>query len=109
MADMRAIGAALEAYAVDFRFFPALPPGGVERLEPHLVPTYAKALPLTDAWRHPLLIESRIDTYTITNLGSDGKLDSPVRAQPPGGTRDFEKDIVFRNGRFVQWPAWLHM
>src|SRR5262245_57595467 len=53
MANLRALGTAVEAYAEDHN---AYPPGKttVAELEPYLVPDYIKNLPLQDYWGNDL-------------------------------------------------------
>jgi len=97
MADMRAIGTALEAYEVDHREYPDA--GSVDELRPLLEPTYIKKLPMTDGWNRALQFSSRADGYQIVSLGKDG-----VAQGCDGGATEFGSDICFVNGQFTQWP-----
>jgi general secretion pathway protein G len=104
MADMRSIGTAVEAYAVDVNFYPA----GIAlsdvsaNLEQHITPTFIKDAPDVDGWGGPFRYES--DTtgseYTILSYGKDNA-DSANTTQK---TTDFDCDIIYQNGGFVSWP-----
>ena len=118
MADMRSAGTAAEAYAVDFNHYPAaaaitlpsglsmptvsfgLPGAGINK---QLAPTYIRVLPLTDGWQSYFLYDT--DTvkqhYIISSNGKDGAPASFVG----GETTDFNADIVFVDGQFLQYPA----
>lgn len=110
MADLRTIGTALEAYAVDHNRYPPNVPepkpvagAGGSGIEALLVPTYMASLPAKDGWGNPILYQSNREGtfYTLTSLGRDGK---PTPGSD-GATRDPASDIVFRNGNFVAWPG----
>ena len=122
MADMRSAGTAAEAYAVDFNHYPAaaamtLPsgltlPGSAATFgaagsgfNKQVAPTYIRLLPIVDGWSSFFLYgtgASNQQAYAIMSLGKDGA----VQASPPGGeTTDFNNDIVFVNGQFLQYPA----
>lgn len=113
MGDMRTIGTAAEAYAVDYNFYPAAagaystsvstPGTPVGSLSAKLTPTYIRILPLTDGWDSTL--EYGTDTnhqaYCLQSSGRDGI----QQTAPPGGaTTDFNSDIVFCQGQFTQFP-----
>jgi general secretion pathway protein G len=102
MADMRALGSALEMYAVDNNTYPRV--GNYPTLTPLLQPTYIRSAPAGDGWDHPWVFAGDTTsgiTYTLTSLGKDG-----VASVATGGaTNDFNCDIVFANGQFFQWPS----
>ena len=102
MSDLRAIGSGLEAYWVDHKSYPA-GARSVEDLVPHLQPTYIQAVPGTDGWKRPFQLEvsKAGDGYRIASYGGDGK---PDPAPAGGATTDYDADIVYENGQFVQWP-----
>jgi prepilin-type N-terminal cleavage/methylation domain-containing protein len=128
MGDARTAGTAAEAYAVDFNHYPAaagysLPggltygggatfgaPGGAPALggplNPQVTPTYVRTLPLTDGWNSWFLYESQAATnyqdYMISSFGRDGSQDGTPSF---GETTNFNDDIVFVDGQFVQYPA----
>ena len=123
MGDMRTAGTAAEAYAVDFNHYPAaagytlpagltVPPtatfGAPGALAPLLngqvTPAYIRILPLTDGWNSWFLYGSTPTTlqdYAVYSMGKDGVVDS----QPWGETTNFNTDIIFDVGQFVQYPA----
>ena len=102
MADIRTIGSAIEHYAVDNNCYPTA--SDIQSLGPVLEPTYIKKLPLDDGWGH-MLVYQTADTpgagYTIRSVGKDGQ----EQASPPGGViHEFEDDIIYTDGAFVQRP-----
>lgn len=110
MADMRAIGTAAEAYAVDFNHYPpsaalALPPTAAFTANTvnYMQPTYIKLMPTTDAWGKQLLYDcpTTYQEYSIASFGKDGSKDGSYTV---GATTDFNADIVFSNGQFVTYP-----
>jgi general secretion pathway protein G len=112
LGDMRALATAVEAYHVDHGMFPtaACAPGAFVSAGTTLdgssftalSPTYIAQVPSRDGWGRFLLY--RTDTgrsqYNIRSLGRDGSSDT-VKC---GTTTDFNDDIVYTNGTFVQWP-----
>ncbi|MCU0304247.1 MAG: zinc ribbon domain-containing protein [Thermoanaerobaculales bacterium] len=106
LADIRTIALATEAYAVDHRHYPVAATSLAE-LEAVLTPTYAAALPAADGWRVPFEVRTGDDGswYEIASLGRDG-----LPGDRSGGlTTDFDCDVVWRNGVFVQWPEGLQV
>lgn len=103
-ADIRAIGIAMEAYAIDNNHYPAVGDRDVpvSVLNSSLEPKYMKAVPETDGWGHPLYVHGDADVYVISSYGADGVKDATT---PAGATSDVNADIVFSGGQFVQWPA----
>jgi len=125
MGDMRTAGTAAEAYAVDFNHYPAaagtytppsgltIPPtttfgapgAGAPLLNGQVVPTYIRVLPLTDGWSSFFLYDSGTATnnqnYVIYSNGKDGSSVAPAW----GETTNFNDDIVFIDGQFVNYPA----
>jgi len=103
MADIRAIGLAVEAYSIDMTIYPTA--GDLAALKPVVFPTYIRVWPSTDAWAHTLrytpgALPGR--GYTLRSVGKDGV----VEGAPAGGASgDFDCDIIFIDGQFVQWPA----
>jgi type II secretion system protein G len=121
MADMRSAGTAAEAYAVDFNHYPAaaaytLPTGltlgtgtfgaAGSGFNGQVVPTYIRLLPTTDGWQSYFTYTAGPATtktdYGITSYGKDGVVQGTL---PFGETTDFNADIVFVDGQFVQYPA----
>jgi type II secretion system protein G len=103
MADMRAVGTAVESYAVDNNFYPA-GASPVTTISTALEPRYIAKLPIRDAWLFTLEYRKTPATnaqkYTIESYGKNGK-DEP---EATGTTTDFNNDIIFSQGLFTQYP-----
>ncbi len=116
MADLRAIGTAAETYAVDFNRYPtaagyALPspvtmPGAVATIgagtfQNSVQPTYIKLVPLKDGWSSWFLYTTANNNqdYIATSNGKDGT----AQAFVGGPTSNFNADIVFCDGQFMQY------
>ena len=112
MADMRAFATAIEAYAVDNNEYPAgacpegfLLPYGTPVSGGNLAalaPTYIGQLPVNDGWGRSYLyaVSTPRDRYNLVSLGRDGQPGAPKC----GTTTDFNDDIIYANGAFLQWP-----
>jgi type II secretion system protein G len=103
MADIRSIATAIEAYSVDFNFYPRVSIVLPTQIESYITPTFIKRLPLTDGWNQTLalLMDGTGQSYTIQSAAKGGRLEGT----PTGGPKtDFGDDIVFSNGQFYQWP-----
>ena len=120
MADMRTVATAWEARATDVNKYNAGGQQFVElgndvtpQLDTMIAPTYIKRTPLNDGWGNPF--EFRADspvggtqpaqTYSIRSKGKDGIKDTSAAG---GATRNFDCDIIYSNGAFVQYPEGLH-
>lgn len=119
MGDMRSAGTAAEAYAVDFNHYPAAAgytlPSGLSTpsgtfgapgsgFNAQVTPTYIRVLPLTDGWTSFFLYGTNAtqQDYMILSPGKDGATQgSPTY----GETTNFNDDIIFVDGQFVQYPA----
>ena len=121
MADMRSAGTAAEAYAVDFNHYPAaaavgwpsgisMPtttfgdPASASSFSGRVSPTYIRVLPLVDGWQSYFLYTtgtSNQQHYAIVSVGKDGAPGTPVF----GPTTNFNDDIIFADGQFLQYPA----
>lgn len=112
MADMRVLATAIEAYHVDNSAFPAATcatgvftdPGTVLSAASftNLNPTYVVVVPMRDGWQNFIAynVDTAMSKYNIRSTGRNGTVD----AATCGTTTDFNDDIVFTNGTFVQWP-----
>ena len=113
MSDMRALATAVEAYAVDNNNYPAAAcnPGiftsGTENQLAtnsftNLTPTYIAQPPKTDGWGRFMYyaLAATSNDYRIRSYGRDGT----VSALNCGTTTDFNMDIVYADGTFIQWP-----
>ncbi len=116
MGDIRSTATAIEAYAVDFNRYPpaaaATVPSGViwpatatlgDKVASYVSPTYIRVTPLADGWNSWFLYgtDTNGQTYTIGSGGKDGTISTTV---VPGPTTDFNADIVYSNGQFIQYP-----
>ncbi len=112
MADMKALAVALEAYQVDNSVYPAATcnpgnfttPGtllGTDSFT-NLTPTYLAHPPVTDGWGHFLRynLDAAQEHYNLRSLGRNGVANALVC----GTTTNFNDDIVFSDGAFLQWP-----
>lgn len=108
MADVRSIAIAAEAYATDKNRYP-----DAQSLEQEVVPTYIASLPKTDGWTNPFKYEcwstsggDVCDAYAVGSGGKDGvfERESLREYEGAGATTNFDADIVFSNGKFVQYP-----
>ena len=95
VANIRQVGQALEAYAIEHNEYPRAT--SMEELAAVLEPEFLKSTPLPDGWGHPLLYECEANgqVFTIPALGKDGS------RQGSGLAPD---DIVFADGRFILGP-----
>jgi type II secretion system protein G len=112
MADMRSLATAIEAYHIDYNLFPtaACGPGLfttagsvlAESSFTNLTPTYISQPPLRDGWGRFVLyaVDNGFSKYNIRSYARNGAADAFVC----GTTTDFNDDILFSNGTFLQWP-----
>ena len=116
MADVRSLGAAVESYASDTNEYPK--GSSPSDLSPLLAPKYIRTVPSVDGWGHPLQYICLKDATTPDSekcagyaIGSAGKdlrfehdslLETLAGAERP--TTSFDCDIVFSNGKFVEYP-----
>ncbi len=100
MADLRLLGGGIETYSVDVGSYPV---GTFSALLSQLEPDYMDDLIAVDAWNHDLIYTGVAAEYTV---GSPGKNGGATLALTNGGgkTQDFDDDIIFRLGGFIQWP-----
>lgn len=108
MADIRSVATAWEARATDVNeysvagyTFPATVSAGA--VVAALSPTYMKTVQTRDGWETPMVfgVSTNGDVYGIMSYGKDKSVDS---AETDGATTDFDCDIVYMNGAFVQYP-----
>ncbi len=103
MTSMRGLSQGIEAYELDWGFFPDHGSGPVSDLAGDLS-MYVRPFDPNDGWHRVFWYDSGGDAYTLTSFGSDGVPDS---SHPLGATSTFDADILFASGVFVQWPAGL--
>ena len=127
MADMHSIALAWEARATDTNRYNAA--GAISvlsictaqmspaNLSTALSPTYVRLVPVFDGWHNPMRYMTQYpwgatpasNDYVIWSAGANGSTDGSggwdVTASSPGGaTTNFDDDIVYSNGIFVQYP-----
>jgi hypothetical protein len=97
MADLRALGAGLEAYAEEHGGYPVA--SDLNDLLSRMSDAPA-ALPSRDGWGRPFRAVSDGSSYVLSSSGKDG-----VFSDCSGGaTQNFDADICFADGEFTQWP-----
>jgi general secretion pathway protein G len=115
MADMRTIATAIESYAVDYNEYPTaastcdaslyttdtavtLDTASFKSLQP----SYIAKVPFQDGW-------GGFFAYAVPTDHSQYRLECYGRNQSKdattcGTTHDFNDDILYSNGTFIQWP-----
>ncbi len=80
--DMRAIQTVVEAYAIDYRKYPAA--STLSELRPLVEPVYIHTLPLTDAWgtAYRYLPSQDGQSYRLISAGSDRVFDEESWKHP---------------------------
>ena len=114
MADMRSLATAWEARATDINEYtvagssvtwPATSAGFIgSKVAAALQPTYIKQTPIKDGWGTEFAggVSGDGQAYSIESYGKDKANDSGTDAGGP--TQKFDRDIIFSNGSFVQYP-----
>ena len=110
---MRSLATAIESYAVDTNLYPdATCDAGLYTADTAtalasnsftaLVPSYIAKVPWTDGWGDPFRYArpSAHDHYRIESLGRD----NTTQAIVCGTTHNFNDDIIYADGTFLQWP-----
>ncbi len=113
MSDMRALATAIEAYAVDNNIYPAATAcaTGVYTTTSvtltsssfsNLSPTYIAQAPRIDGWG--TFYKYGSDTSGNSYVVASGGRNKTVIAAVCGTTTNFNDDIYYSNGTFIQWP-----
>lgn len=99
MRRMRQIATILEAYQIDKVAYPVTT--DIHQLHKIVGRVYG-TFEDQDAWCTPFVLESRPKTYTIISLAKDRKRNAakPIVRE----TTNFDDDIIFSDGMFVQSP-----
>lgn len=112
MVDMRTLATAVEAFHVDNSMFPtAACESGLFTAAGTpvdmasfalLAPTYLANPPRRDGWGgfYVYNVDNGYGQYNIRSFGRNGMADT----LSCGTTTDFNDDILFSNGTFLQWP-----
>jgi general secretion pathway protein G len=99
MSDMRTIGTAVEAYAVDHSFYPIATT--VTEMKNSLDGPYIKSAPPRDGWGTAFEVTSTSTDYSLVSWGRNLTADTVTAGTT---TTDFDCDICYSNGVFTQWP-----
>ena len=113
MSDMRALATAVEAYAVDNNVYPqATCNGGLYTTTSvtlatnsftNLTPTYIAQPPKVDGWG--TFFKYGVDAPGNNYVIASGGRDKTVSGTPfCGTTTNFNDDIYYSDGTFIQWP-----
>jgi len=112
MADIKALAVAIEAYHVDNSVYPAAAcasglyttPGAFLATDSftNLTPTYIAQPPVQDGWGNFMRygVDAAGVNYNVRSLGRNGV----ANAIACGTTTNFNQDILFSDGVFLQWP-----
>ena len=98
MADLRSIGTAVEAYAVDQSKYPVAADTAALMLV--ISPQYMRPM-TTDGWDRPFVVDAVANAYTIASTGKDGAVSGCVSGVI---TTQLNQDICFSHGVFIQYP-----
>jgi general secretion pathway protein G len=115
MADIRNLAVAIEAYQVDYNNYPTaacatnLYTGGSDWKAlttssfTNLSPTYIALPPVKDGWDNFMYyaVDSSQNNYGIKSFGRDKSDDGSINC---GTTSNFNTDIVYADGTFIQYP-----
>jgi type II secretion system protein G len=107
MADLRTVGTAVEAYAVDMAFYPTAISGDFDAAwYTYLEPTYVKTVPRNDGWRTKFRSSSSSRFYTLGSAARDRDFESTLDDTMYNGrtTQSMDCDIVYSNGSFMSYP-----
>lgn len=114
MGDIRSAATAVEAYAVDLNRYPpaagsydlpfTLGTSTMGTMSGYVSPTYIKSVPMADGWNSWFVYttDTNGSAYVFGSGGKDGTF--TVTTAGSGPTTDFNADIVYSNGSFLQWP-----
>jgi len=100
MADLRSIGTALEMYQKDHGFYPVKADTTIGVVRP-LLRIYNSSVSIFDGWNTEFFYSSDGNDYSLISFGKNRRQDLPYIN---GQTHNFNADIVFTQGTFVQWP-----
>ena len=118
MADMRTIATAIESYAVDYNVYPlGACDAGLYTQDTAtklttasllvLQPSYIAKIPINDGWGSAFAYVANPLTqgdYRIECWGRDGLTQAAPTTAVCGTTHDFNDDILYADGTFIQWP-----
>ena len=113
MGDIRTLSTCVEAYATDWAFYPRVASGDVPDINTHVVPTNLRKLPARDGWNNPVYWGGTTGqtggrAYSFWSGAKDGNADYSL-LNNGGPKTDFNADIVYSNGTFIQWPEGMQI
>lgn len=101
VADMRSIGTSIERYVADHKRLPQA--DDIAGLQSQ-VAQYASVVS-SDGWAQPIRFGTDGESYWLISAGRDGRFENEdPRDYSEGTIATFDNDIVFMNGKFVQYP-----
>src|SRR5258706_5633420 len=114
MSDMRTLATAVESYSVDNNNYPSASCAGnvyttdtaallSDTSFASIIPTYMGKTVLKDGWDHyfAYAVNGTKTAYRIECWGRDHVHDAAIVC---GTTQNFNSDILYSNGTFIQWP-----
>ena len=107
-ADLRSLATATEAYATDNNKYP--PASSASELSSVISPLYIKTVPTLDGWGTPIKYEcwpaGECRSYAFASAGKDKVFERGSLQEYTANTKtsNFDCDVVFANGEFVQFP-----
>jgi type II secretion system protein G len=117
MADKRTIATAIESYAVEYNVYPTgACDGGLYTQDTAtklttasfavLQPSYIAKVPINDGWGSAFayVTDTNQANYRIECWGRDGLTQGGPTTAVCGTTHDFNDDILYADGTFIQWP-----
>ena len=111
MADMRTIATGIEQYEVDNNFYPKVG-SGITTVATFLEPTYVKKIPRVDGWNQTFVFRGDAtngNDYTIMSYGKNHVAGPNTTYAEGTKTTNFNDDIVYMDGHFVQWPEGMQV
>jgi type II secretion system protein G len=105
MGDIRTVATAVEAYSVDFGFYPKVADNeSISALVSYITPTFLRRIPDKDGWNNKILWRGSTTgtDYTLWSYAKNGSGD--FAEDNAGPKTDFNADIVYSDGTFIQWP-----
>jgi len=107
LSSIRTVGTLVEAYGRDNnKVYPRAE--SMEELQTLLTPKYGSGIPLLDAWGNDLrygCADDQCSGYAITSSGADRIFEHFYASKYlQNTTTNFDCDIVWTNGKFLQYP-----
>ena len=107
MADIRTVGTAVEAYAVDMAFYPQFGSGDFNGTWfGYLEPTYVKTVPRNDGWRTAFRASSESRFYTLGSAARDRVFETTLTSTSYNGrtTQSMDFSTVGNSRQIMSFP-----